>query len=313
LKTAHKTSGKIIALTLGDPEGIGPEIVYKSLAAASPTLPLVIIGDIDDYEDKSVPKISHVTEAAEPGIYFYNLPLASIPGDPSFEYVRTAVDWALDKKAAALVTAPISKEKWLRAGVPYKGHTQLLADMAGANQHAMFFWSGDLKVALFTVHIPLKEVFTAVRREKIISFIRFIESELYRLFSKRFNILVSGLNPHAGENGFMGSEEKDEIIPAIEALEPEMNISGPFPPDIIFIKARQIKDSVVVSWYHDQGLIAFKLLNIHCGVNMTLGLPYIRTSPDHGTAYDIAGKGIADPTSMKEAIKLAECLVKGDG
>jgi len=173
----------------------------------------------------------------------------------------------------------------------------------------MFFWSEDLKVALYTIHIPLKDVFQHIALEKITYFIRFIDGELYRLFKKRFRFLVSGLNPHAGEDGFMGKEEKGVIIPAIQALKPAINIDGPYPPDTVFLKARDMENSVVISWYHDQGLIAFKLLNIHSGVNVTLGLPYIRTSPDHGTAFDIAGKGIANPSSMKQAIRLAERLV----
>jgi 4-hydroxythreonine-4-phosphate dehydrogenase len=136
-----------------------------------------------------------------------------------------------------------------------------------------------------------------------------VASELSRLFSRDFTFLVSGLNPHAGEEGHLGTEEIDEIIPAIRELKSEIIIYGPFPPDITFLKAKDIKDAVVISWYHDQALIPFKLLNIQSGVNLTLGLPYVRTSPDHGTAYDIAGKGIANPSSMKEAIRLAELLI----
>jgi 4-hydroxythreonine-4-phosphate dehydrogenase len=177
----------------------------------------------------------------------------------------------------------------------------------------MFFWSGDLKVSLFTIHIPLKEIFKYIKKRKIIRFIRSLDQKLQNLFKQKFTFLISGLNPHAGEEGFLGREEIDEIIPALEALkekkgEEEVKTAGPFPPDIVFLKAREIKDSVVLSWYHDQGLIPFKLLNIHAGVNMTLGLPYVRTSPDHGTAYDIAGKNIANPASMTAAIKLAEKL-----
>jgi 4-hydroxythreonine-4-phosphate dehydrogenase len=174
----------------------------------------------------------------------------------------------------------------------------------------MFFWSESLKVALYTIHIPLKQIFQHIRGDEILRFIRFVDRELSRLFKKKFTFLVCGLNPHAGEDGFLGTEEKDIIIPAVRALKSEINIDGPYPPDTVFLKARDTKDSVVISWYHDQGLIAFKLLNFHSGVNMTLGLPYIRTAPDHGTAYDIAGKGIADPSSMEQAIRLAEYLLK---
>lgn len=280
-----------------------------------PRCALVVFGSGDFYEDKTLQRISAIEEVRNKGIYFYDIPRKNIAGhrDPSFEYVKTAIDFALAGKVQALVTAPIGKEKWLRAGIAYKGHTELLAKTAGVKNHAMFFRSEDLNVALFTVHIPLKDIFQYIKRDKIVDFIRFVNGELGRLFSRKFTFLVSGLNPHAGEDGFLGTEERDEIIPAIEALRGELKseiiIDGPYPPDIIFLKARDTRDSVVISWYHDQGLIAFKLLNIHTGVNLTLGLPYIRTSPDHGTAYDIASKGIANPSSMKQAIKLAEELL----
>jgi 4-hydroxythreonine-4-phosphate dehydrogenase len=229
----------------------------------------------------------------------------------SFEYVNKGVEFALNKDINALVTGPISKEKWVRNGIDYKGHTDFLAKTAGVkkNSYTMFFWSETLKVLLYTIHIPLKEIFKHITFEGITEYLKFVDFELHRLFSKKLNFLISGLNPHAGENGYLGLEEEEVIIPAIDSLRGQMNIEGPFPPDVIFLKALETKDSVVISWYHDQGLIAFKLLNIHSGVNMTLGLPYIRTSPDHGTAYDIAGKGIANPSSMIQAIKLAEYLV----
>ena len=322
-------NNKRIAITLGDPEGIGPEIVYRSLRDYIPSYPVVIIGSREIYEDKTIPSIRTLEEieGKDKGLFFYHIGLPTfIPApnsgnlnnnltnltnvtEASFSYVQTGIQWALEKKIAALVTAPISKEKWLRAGIPYRGHTELLAQTARVKDHAMVFWSDDLKVALFSVHIPLKEIFKRIKKNKIIHFIRFVNIELSRLFSKDFTFLVSGLNPHAGEDGFLGKEEIDEIIPAINVLKEEINIYGPFPPDVIFLKAKEMKDTIVVSWYHDQGLIAFKLLNIHKGVNLTIGLPYIRTSPDHGTAYDIAGKGIADPSSMKEAIRLAEFLI----
>jgi 4-hydroxythreonine-4-phosphate dehydrogenase len=275
---------------------------------------VVIFGDIDHYADKSVQMISHLGEVQNQGVYFFNIDTHDAVNaknrDPSFEYVQTAVGFALEKKVHALVTAPITKEKWLRAGIPFKGHTDLLAKTAGVKDYSMFFWSENLKVALYTIHIPLGDIFQFIHGDKIIRFIRFVDRELSRLFRKKFTFLVSGLNPHAGEDGFLGTEEKDVIIPAVRALKPEIGIDGPYPPDTVFLKARDTKDSVVISWYHDQGLIAFKLLNFHTGVNMTLGLPYIRTAPDHGTAYDIAGKGIANPSSMEQAIRLAEYLVK---
>jgi 4-hydroxythreonine-4-phosphate dehydrogenase len=296
---------------MGDPQGIGPEIIHKSLREYRPQCAVIILGEPEYYADRSIQIISNIEEAKDKGVYFYNVNL-SASRDSSYNYVRTGIEWALKKNIHALVTAPISKDKWYRAGIPYKGHTQLLAETASIENHCMFFWSENLKVALFTVHIPLKDIFQHIRQEKIIRFIRFVDSELTRLFKKKFTFLVNGLNPHAGENGIIGTEESDTIIPAINVLTSahEIDIRGPYPPDTIFLKARNSKDSVVISWYHDQGLIAFKLLNIHSGVNMTLGLPYIRTAPDHGTAVDIAGKGIANPSSMKQAIQLAEYLLQ---
>jgi len=276
---------------------------------------IVIIGNINDYNWKKNHiffqnnVISDINDVKTKGVYFLNVDKKDIVTDPSFEYVKKGIEFALKKKVHAIVTAPISKEKWLKAGIKYKGHTEFLVKSSEVNDYSMFFFSDDLKVALFTTHIPLREIFSCVRKDKIIKFIKFVDLELYKLFSKKVTFLISGLNPHAGENGFLGTEEIDEIIPAIEELKHEIDIKGIFPPDVVFLKAKDIKDSVVISWYHDQGLIPFKLLNIHSGVNITLGLPYIRTSPDHGTAYDIAGKGIADPSSMKEAIKLAEQLL----
>lgn len=315
-KKLTKKKNKIVAVTLGDPEGIGPEIIHKSLQHYQPRGTVLIIGNGHYYPDKKVTRILHPGEAEQRGVYFYDVG-DRIDRETSFQYVKTGVELALSQQVAALVTAPVSKEKWLKAGVTYKGHTEYLAETAGVNDYSMFFWSENMKVSLFTIHIPLKNIFKFIKKGEITRFIRSLDRELYRLFKQKFTFLVSGLNPHAGEDGFLGSEEIAEIIPAIAALrqegetgpEREIKIEGPFPPDIVFLKAGKRKDAVVVSWYHDQGLIPFKLFNIHTGVNMTLGLPYIRTSPDHGTAYDIAGKNMANPSSMTAAIKLAEKLV----
>lgn len=297
-------------MTIGDPFGIGPEICVNIARDISRQSTVIFIGNPNWCELFQVPAIQSIDQASQPGFFFY--PVSSCPpgSEISFEFVRTAVDWALAHKVDAIVTAPISKEKWFRAGLKYNGHTDFLARYTGVTEHAMFFWSGSLKIALFTVHIPLKDIFSHLQKEPIIQFIRFIDAELTRLFKKKFSFLIPGLNPHAGENGFLGSEEIEIIIPAMKTLKMKygIDIQGPFPPDVIFLMAREIQDSVVISWYHDQGLIGFKLLNIHEGVNMTLGLPFIRTSPDHGTAFDIAGKGIANPSSMKQALDLAEQL-----
>jgi 4-hydroxythreonine-4-phosphate dehydrogenase len=272
---------------------------------------VVLLGQAGSLKDKSIPVISDINSVRDHNIYFLIVPPQknTRKSEPSYELVHTAIDWALRKKVQAIVTAPISKEKWLRAGIPYRGHTELLVKTSGIKNHVMFFWSENLKVALFTHHIPFNEISRYIQFPQILQFIRFVDHELSRLFRKKFSFLISGLNPHAGEDGFLGTEEKEVIIPAIQVLKKEMLIDGPFPPDTVFWKARDCSDCVVISWYHDQGLIPFKLLNLHTGVNLTLGLPYIRTSPDHGTAYDIAGQGIANPSSMTQAIRLAEYLV----
>ena len=278
---------------------------------------MVIIGNKDDYHDKAVPQLSCIEEflVKEQGVYFYHIEPGKLrsrmnpAGEASFAYVETGIQWALQKKIHALVAAPISKEKWLNAGIAAAGHTGLLAETAGVKDYSMFFWSKDLKVVLFSIHIPLKDIFSRIKKDEICRFIRFTDFHLTRLFQEKFTFLISGLNPHAGENGYLGDEECGEIIPALSALKSEIDIQGPYPPDVVFLKAKEMSNTVVVAWYHDQGLIPFKLLNIHNGVNLTLGLPYIRTSPDHGTAYDIAGKGIANPSSMIEAIRLAGHLL----
>jgi 4-hydroxythreonine-4-phosphate dehydrogenase len=173
----------------------------------------------------------------------------------------------------------------------------------------MFFWSPGLKVALFSHHVPLRDTFALLERGAIADFARLVDRELQRLFRQEFTYLFCGLNPHAGENGRLGSEEIDVIAPAITDLQKEIRVAGLYPPDVVFAKARSMKNTVVIAWNHDQGLIPFKLLHGGDGVQLTLGLPFVRTSPVHGTAFDIAGQGIANPASMLAAIRLAEVLV----
>jgi 4-hydroxythreonine-4-phosphate dehydrogenase len=283
--------------------------VTKVLRTNTPRFPVVVIGSEVYYRNPALTSIRRISDIRENGIYYLRIDPERLHPEPSFAFVREAAALAGKKEIAALVTAPISKEKWLKAGIPFRGHTKFLADRAGRRQHAMFFWSPGLKVALFTTHIPLQEVFPRITRPAVGRFLRFLDRELQRLFARRFDFLISGLNPHAGEHGYLGHEESDVIAPAIERVKARMSISGPYPPDVVFAKALETKDAVVVTWYHDQGLIPFKLLTRRSGVNLTLGLPYIRTSPDHGTAFDISGRGIADPSSMTAALRLAETLL----
>lgn len=298
---------KVIAVTLGDPQGIGPEVVAKSIEAHSPSGSLVIVGARRYFPGRNLRVIREVSQVRPGEVAFLEVDDDPAGADPSFVWVKTAVDMALRREVQALVTAPVNKNKWLASGLPFRGHTDFFATVA-AGPLGMFFWSPGLKVALFSHHIPLREVFAGLDRGKIVAFVRLVDAELRRLFDQEFTFLFSGLNPHAGENGHLGSEEVDVIIPAIIDLQRQVQVAGIYPPDVVFAKARTMKSTVVVAWTHDQGLIPFKLLQSANGVQLTLGLPFVRTSPVHGTAYDIAGKGIADPSSMLAAIRLAESL-----
>ncbi len=301
-------ANRVIAVTLGDPQGIGPEVIAKSLALAAPSASLLVVGSSRHFPPGGLRLLHDACEIHRGETAFLEVADETGAGDPSFRWVRTAVDLARKGKVQAVVTAPVSKDKWLASGLPYRGHTDYFATLAPAP--AMFFWSPGLKVALFTHHIPLRDVFARLERGAIKVFVRQVAGELQRLFGQEFTYFFSGLNPHAGESGRLGREEIEVLLPAIGDLRDEIRVAGLFPPDVVFSKARSVKGAVVIAWSHDQGLIPFKLLHGGDGVQLTLGLPFIRTSPVHGTAFDIAGKGIADPSSMLAAIRLAESLLR---
>ena len=222
------------------------------------------------------------------------------------KYITKAVELALNKDVAGMVTAPISKESLSLAGYSWPGHTELLAELTGAKDFAMMFVSRKLRVILCTIHMPLKDVPKKITKHTVLKTIGLALKGAELLGIKDPEIAVAGLNPHAGESGVMGKEEIRSIIPAIKAVQKDgVDVSGPYPPDVVFHKAYNGEFDMVVCMYHDQGLIPFKMLAFDTGVNMTVGLPIIRTSPDHGTAFDIAWQNRADPTSMIEAIKLA--------
>jgi 4-hydroxythreonine-4-phosphate dehydrogenase len=230
-------------------------------------------------------------------------------GRTSFRYFQAAVDEARRGRLQAVVTAPISKKSWALAGVRYRGHTEYLSRLyPGA---IMAFWSDSLKVALLSHHLSLRAALRKVDKENLGRFFRGLDQSLKEMSPEGFEFLVAGLNPHAGEDGLLGREEIDEVEPAIKkARRKGMRISGPYPPDVVFRKALGQKNRVVIALYHDQGLIPFKLEAFETGVNITLGLPFVRTSPDHGTAFDIAGKNRANPKSLVEAIRLAAAYSK---
>ena len=304
-----------IGISLGDPGGVGPEVTLKSLSSFSslPDARYVLFGSqavIDNERDALNLDISFPNDS----ISLHEVDGLSDPsenrkptpsnGALSFRYFEEAVQQAQKGNIQALVTAPISKRSWDLAGISWAGHTEYLS--RSYPEAIMFFWSEDLKVALYTHHIPLQKAIAKVKEKPLFEFIGRLDKYLNSIQSHSFEFVVAGLNPHAGEQGLLGSEESKHILPAIEkARSNGIRVSGPFPPDVVFRDARNKKDKVAIALYHDQGLIPFKLLAFDRGVNLTLGLPFIRTSPDHDTAFDIAGKGIADPNSMIEAIRLA--------
>jgi 4-hydroxythreonine-4-phosphate dehydrogenase len=320
----------LIAITMGDPAGIGPEIIVKAMgeqtvfAQSRP----VVLGDEGMLSDaarwsKAPLKIKRIEEPEE-GVFrrgILNLiPLTDLSreevplgaprsqgGAAAYRYIERGVQLAQRGSVDALVTAPISKEALNAAGYPFPGHTELLAKMTGSGDEVMMLAGPRLRVALVTTHLPLRQVPDALTRERITRTIEITSQGLqyyWRIQSPR--LAVAGLNPHAGEGGIFGSEEQEVILPAIEECRQKgMAVFGPLPADSLFFHAASGRYDAVVAMYHDQGLIPLKLLHFRDGVNITLGLPIIRTSVDHGTGYDIAGQGVADPTSLINAILLA--------
>jgi 4-hydroxythreonine-4-phosphate dehydrogenase len=281
-----------IAITSGDPAGIGPEIARKAA------------------DDPRVRKVCEPIVYGPPaGSTFKPGELSADAGRAAYETLCSAVGDARAGVVAAIATAPVNKLAFARAGLPWKGHTDLLAHLTGSTRVAMMFWSEPLKVVLATIHIPLASVTNALTRELMDDIIELSARELPRFGLEKPRLAVAGLNPHAGEEGLLGHEERKVLRPAIETAQKRgIRIDGPFPGDTVFGRAVRGEFDAVIACYHDQGLIPVKLLAFGRAVNVTLGLPIIRTSVDHGTAFDIAGKNVADPSSMIEATLLAAKL-----
>jgi 4-hydroxythreonine-4-phosphate dehydrogenase len=305
-----------IGITLGDPAGIGPEIVAAAIAAAPDEWRgrLVVYGDCGPLE-RAARAIGVTLPAVEiVGDGTGERAVAGAPDDATgaaqVGYLESAVAAASRGELGAIVTAPISKTWARRAGFAFPGHTEMLAARLGARDVVMMFAGPKLRVALATVHVPLAEVIASLTTARIRTTIELVAESLARDFSiARPRIGVVGLNPHAGEGGLLGVEEQDVIAPALAAPCGDAVLSGPLVPDAAFRSATGGAYDAVVAMYHDQGLIPVKLVDFEDSVNMTLGLPIVRTSPDHGTAYDIAGRGIARATSMQRALALAVDIV----
>jgi 4-hydroxythreonine-4-phosphate dehydrogenase len=325
-----------IAVTMGDACGIGPEIVVKAYAAHASrpgAAPLVVYGDAGALEREArargaalaVVAVDDPAAAASAVADPQRLPVvrcSRLPADLPIGRVdaragaaahaailRAAAD-ATAHRVRAVVTAPIHKEAIAAAGVRHPGHTEILAEAAGGADVRMMLANDELRTVLVTIHVPLREAIEQVTREAVRDTIAIAHDGLRRMGVARPRIAVAGLNPHAGEGGLMGREEIERIAPAIaDARAAGIDASGPWPGDTVFMRARHFRDfDVVVAMYHDQGLIPVKYLGIDTGVNVTVGLPFVRTSVDHGTAFDLAGRGLADPRSLLAAIDLAAML-----
>jgi 4-hydroxythreonine-4-phosphate dehydrogenase len=321
---------RIVAVTMGDPTGIGPEIVAKVFGEDGARRALVV-GDVAMMRRAidllGLPlRVNAVERPADarfaPGCVDVlaatdlppDLPYGAVDprgGGAAYEYVRRAVELAMDDEVHAIATAPLNKEAMHLAGFRYPGHTEVLAALTGAEDYAMMLVTDELRVVHVSTHVALSEAIRRVRPERELTVIRLADRSLRALGVERPRVAVAGLNPHAGEAGLFGTEDRDAIAPAVEAARAEgIDASGPWPPDTVFMQARQGRFDVVVVQYHDQGHIPIKLMGVDTGVNVTVGLPFFRTSVDHGTAFDIAGTGRADHASMRAALDLAASLAR---
>ena len=338
------STGKPLAVTMGDPAGIGPEIVARAFRDAPQLMAgAFVAGELQcmrrgaalaagDGVALPVVVIDSAAEAMDvPPACIPLLPVTRCDALPALGEVHAeagrmaaeCVTWAaraaLRGEIAALVTAPLHKEALSAAGVRFPGHTELLQAEAAAHLGRsvvevpvrMMLANDELRTVLVSIHVSLRDAIAAVTRGNVLQTLRITREALARTLGREPRIAVAGLNPHAGEGGLFGTEEGDAIVPAMEAARSEgADVHGPYAPDTVFMRARRGEFDVVVSMYHDQGLIPVKYLGVEKGVNVTLGLPLVRTSPDHGTAFDIAAQGRADASSLVEAVRMARQLVR---
>ena len=316
-----------LAITMGDPAGIGPEIIAR-LFSRHDAGGAIVIGDCEAMRraaalvgaDLAIAPIDRPNVDTKTGTIPV-LQTATLPPDletgvvsqaagvAAYAYIERAIRLASAGDIAGMVTAPIHKEALKLAGIKHPGHTEILADLTGTSDFGMMLANRDLRVMLVSIHVPLTEAIRLVTRKSVLAAIRLAQrgTQAFGVVAPR--IAVAGLNPHAGENGLFGREDIDIITPAIADARAEgINASGPFAPDTVFMRARAGAFDCVVAQYHDQGLIPVKYLGLDEGVNITVGLPFVRTSVDHGTAFDIAGKGIAQEASLVEALRVAQAM-----
>ncbi len=333
--SAAKECRPVLALTMGDPAGIGPELCLRALnapAGCDRCVP-VIFGDRAVLErvaeEAALPPLncriisSSIWEKAkevrepllvdcgsiaassiQPGV------VAAECGRAAFAYIELAIQAAIRGKVAGVVTAPLNKEALRLAGVPFPGHTEIFTALTGAKRSCMMLHSDALTVSMVTTHIGYQDVPSQLTVERVVDVIQLTADAMGQILSRPLRLGVCGLNPHAGEHGLFGNREEERLlIPAIEeARHAALNVSGPIPPDVAFVPAQRQRLDAVITLYHDQGHIPFKMLAFDTGVNITLGLPIIRTSVDHGTAFDIAWRGVASPQSFFAAIHAAAVM-----
>jgi 4-hydroxythreonine-4-phosphate dehydrogenase len=317
----------LFALTMGDPAGIGPEITIKALLSGISTN-IIVVGDAAvlqkaaNYTGMS-PDINSIKDIGDyiPGklnILDMNLiapeqftigTISGQCGSAAFAYINKAIDLALDKKVNGVITNPINKESLQLAGVTFPGHTEIFAARTGVSDFAMMFLLDNVCVAHVTTHCSLRNAIQLITQDRVFQKINLLNDALLGLGIKKPRIAVGGLNPHAGEHGLFGTEEIEHITPAINrARENGLNVSGPYPPDTVFMRSFKGEFDGVVAMLHDHGFVALKSRDFENGVNITIGLPIVRTSVGHGTAFDIAGTGKASPRSLLRAIEAAEKL-----
>lgn len=319
----------IIAVTMGDPAGIGPEIVAKSIAdkATFDVARCIVIGDKKVME-KAIEIVGadlkvNVVDSPADGDYSYGVlnmidldnidmsrfeygKINAMCGQAAFDYVKKSIEITMDKQADAVATTPINKESLHAAEVDFIGHTEIFGALTGTDDPLTMFETNGLRVFFLTRHKSLRDMLDDIKKDRIIDYVERCTDALRRLGVKEGTMAVAGLNPHSGEHGLFGWEEVKEIAPAVEELkERGFNVAGPVPADSVFHQAAQGRFNSVLSLYHDQGHIATKTLDFDRTISITNGMPILRTSVDHGTAFDIAGKGIAGAVSMEEAIRLA--------
>lgn len=328
---ANLNRAPVIGITIGNVAGIGPEIVLKSLARlAGERLTPVVIGDLRFLREMNErfgaklrfsefrPEVeTEIGTVAVVDLFNLSEPVeigkeSAVAGRASGEYIEKAVSMWSEGELDAIATAPISKLSLAMGGYDFPGHTEFLAALTDTKRFAMSFFADDLRVVLMSTHVSLARAIELVTTERLVDLIEFTNLTLSKLLGRKIHIAVAGLNPHASENGMFGREEAEIMEPAIvESVRRGIDVSGPYAADTIFLRGFKGEFDAVVACYHDQATIAVKSLSFGSAVNVTLGLPLIRTSVDHGTAFDIAGKGVADESSMCAAIRLAADLASG--